>query len=170
MTETITRPSQGALNQTGAIVNKDAYAEAQDFLPLKGIDYVEFWVGNARQASNYYRALWGFTPTAFSGLETKVRDLAWRGVVPRVCGSVRRRRHVPSQRRPHVRRGDPLVHRPQRLRRRFRARVPQGQEAGRRSRRIVTARDRPLRRQRRPRRHEQVRRLLPRRLWLLSAD
>jgi 4-hydroxyphenylpyruvate dioxygenase len=73
MTETLTR---GALNQTGARVNKDAYAEAQDFLPLKGIDHVEFWVGNARQASAYYRALWGFTPVAFSGLETKVRDRA----------------------------------------------------------------------------------------------
>src|ERR687896_549242 len=76
MTETLTRPDQGAINQTGAHINKDAYAEAQDFLPLKGIDYVEFWVGNARQASAYYRALWGFTPTAFSGLETKVRDRA----------------------------------------------------------------------------------------------
>jgi 4-hydroxyphenylpyruvate dioxygenase len=73
MTETLTR---GALNQTGAVINKDAYAEAQDFLPIKGIDYVEFWVGNARQASAYYRALWGFTPVAFSGLETKVRDRA----------------------------------------------------------------------------------------------
>jgi 4-hydroxyphenylpyruvate dioxygenase len=73
MTETLTR---GAVNQTGAHINKDAYAQAQDFLPLKGIDYVEFWVGNARQASAYYRALWGYTPTAFSGLETKVRDRA----------------------------------------------------------------------------------------------
>ena len=76
MTEIATRPDQGAINQTGAVINKDAYAQAQDFLPLKGIDYVEFWVGNARQASNYYRALWGYTPTAFSGLETKVRDRA----------------------------------------------------------------------------------------------
>src|SRR3712207_2409818 len=76
MTETIERPALGAANQAGAVINKDAYAEAQDFLPLKGIDYVEFWVGNARQASNYYRALWGYTPTAFSGLETKVRDRA----------------------------------------------------------------------------------------------
>ena len=73
MTNTI---AQGAANQAGARVNADAYAEAQDFLPLKGIDYVEFWVGNARQASAYYRALWGFTPVAFSGLETKVRDRA----------------------------------------------------------------------------------------------
>ncbi len=73
MTQTISR---GAANQAGAHINKDAYAEAQDFLPLKGIDYVEFWVGNARQASAYYRALWGFTPVAYSGLETKVRDRA----------------------------------------------------------------------------------------------
>ena len=71
MTDTLTR---GAANQQGAHINKNAYAEAQDFLPIKGIDYVEFWVGNARQASAYYRALWGFTPVAYSGLETKVRD------------------------------------------------------------------------------------------------
>ena len=71
MTETISR---GAANQAGARINKDAYAEAQDFLPLKGIDHVEFWVGNARQAAAYYRALWGFTPVAYSGLETGVRD------------------------------------------------------------------------------------------------
>jgi 4-hydroxyphenylpyruvate dioxygenase len=73
MTDTISR---GAANQAGAIVNKNAYAEAQDFLPLKGIDHVEFWVGNARQASHYFRALWGFTPVAYSGLETGVRDRA----------------------------------------------------------------------------------------------
>ena len=73
MTETL---SKGAANQAGARINKDAYAEAQDFLPLKGIDHVEFWVGNARQASAYYRALWGFTPVAFAGLETGVRDRA----------------------------------------------------------------------------------------------
>ncbi|HEY8168529.1 MAG TPA: 4-hydroxyphenylpyruvate dioxygenase [Candidatus Limnocylindrales bacterium] len=73
MTETIAR---GAANQAGAHIDADAYAKAQDFLPLDGIDHVEFWVGNARQASNYYRALWGFTPVAFAGLETGVRDRA----------------------------------------------------------------------------------------------
>ena len=56
MTETI---AQGAANQAGARINPDAYAQAGDFLPLNGIDHVEFWVGNARQASAYYRALWG---------------------------------------------------------------------------------------------------------------
>jgi 4-hydroxyphenylpyruvate dioxygenase len=47
-----------------------------DFLPLKGIDHVEFWVGNAKQAAAYYRALWGFSPVAYAGLETGVRDRA----------------------------------------------------------------------------------------------
>ncbi len=50
--------------------------ETADFLPLKGIDHVEFWVGNAKQAAHYYRALWGFTPVAYAGLETGVRDRA----------------------------------------------------------------------------------------------
>ena len=39
MTETISR---GAANQAGAHVNADAYAQAQDFLPLAGVDHVEF--------------------------------------------------------------------------------------------------------------------------------
>ncbi len=50
--------------------------ETTDFLPLKGIDHVEFWVGNAKQAAHYFRALWGFTPVAYSGLETGIRDRA----------------------------------------------------------------------------------------------
>jgi len=73
MTDTIRR---GAANQAGAHIDTSAYDKAADFLPLKGIDHIEFWVGNARQAAAYYRALWGFTPVAFSGLETKVRDRA----------------------------------------------------------------------------------------------
>jgi 4-hydroxyphenylpyruvate dioxygenase len=68
MTDTLTRPS------SGAVVNKNAYAEAKDFLPLNGLDHVEFWVGNSRMAAHYYRALWGFTPIAYMGLETGVRD------------------------------------------------------------------------------------------------
>ena len=68
MTDTLARPS------SGAIVNPNAAAEAQDFLPLNGIDHVEFWVGNAKQAAHYYRTLWGFTPVAYAGLETGVRD------------------------------------------------------------------------------------------------
>jgi 4-hydroxyphenylpyruvate dioxygenase len=71
MTKTVSR---AAANQAGAVVNPNAAAEAQDFLPLRGIDHVEFWVGNAKQAAHYYRALWGFTPVAYAGLETGVRD------------------------------------------------------------------------------------------------
>src|SRR4249920_3666750 len=71
MTDTIRR---GTANQAGARIDTSAYDKAADFLPLKGIDHVEFWVGNARQAAAYYRALWGFTPVAYSGLETGVRD------------------------------------------------------------------------------------------------
>jgi 4-hydroxyphenylpyruvate dioxygenase len=48
--------------------------QEQDFLPLKGIDYVEFYVGNARQAAHYYRLAFGFKPIAYAGLETGVRD------------------------------------------------------------------------------------------------
>ncbi len=77
MTDTAARSAaRGAANQAGARIDRDAYAKAGDFLPLQGIDHIEFWVGNARQASAYYRALWGFSPVAFSGLETKVRDRA----------------------------------------------------------------------------------------------
>jgi len=73
MTETLAR---GAANQSGAVLNKNAFAEAKDFLPLNGLDHVEFWVGNARQAAAYFRTLWGFTPVAYAGLETGVRDRA----------------------------------------------------------------------------------------------
>ena len=41
-----------------------------DFLPLIGTDYVEFYVGNAKQAAYYYQTAWGFQPVAYSGLET----------------------------------------------------------------------------------------------------
>lgn len=42
----------------------------QDFLPLKGTDYVEFYVGNAKQAAYYYQTAFGFQPLAYRGLET----------------------------------------------------------------------------------------------------
>lgn len=45
-----------------------------DPLHLTGYDYLEFYVGNAHQAAHYYRTAFGFTPTAYSGLETGRRD------------------------------------------------------------------------------------------------
>ena len=41
-----------------------------DFLPINGTDYVEFYVGNAKQAAFYYMTAFGFQPLAYSGLET----------------------------------------------------------------------------------------------------
>ena len=48
----------------------------QDFLPLRGTDYLEFFVGNARQAAHYYRSAFGFRLEAYSGPETGFRDRA----------------------------------------------------------------------------------------------
>ena len=61
---------------TDTLARPGASPATQDFLPLKGIDHVEFWVGNAKQAAAYYGALWGFTPVAYAGLETGIRDRA----------------------------------------------------------------------------------------------
>jgi len=47
---------------------------AVDFLPLNGTDYVEFYVGNAKQAAHYYKTAFGFQSTAYAGPETGVRD------------------------------------------------------------------------------------------------
>jgi 4-hydroxyphenylpyruvate dioxygenase len=51
-------------------------AEAHDTFPINGTDYVEFWVGNAKQASHYYRAAFGFQLVGYRGPETGVRDRA----------------------------------------------------------------------------------------------
>ena len=48
--------------------------EAEDFLPLLGTDYVELYVGNAKQAAHYYMSAWGFQPLAYAGLETGLKD------------------------------------------------------------------------------------------------
>jgi 4-hydroxyphenylpyruvate dioxygenase len=45
-----------------------------DFLPINGTDYVEFYVGNAKQAAHYYQAAFGFQPLAYAGLETGLKD------------------------------------------------------------------------------------------------
>jgi 4-hydroxyphenylpyruvate dioxygenase len=48
----------------------------QDFMPLLGWDHVELWVGNAKQSAYFYENAFGFTPTAYSGPETGVREQA----------------------------------------------------------------------------------------------
>jgi 4-hydroxyphenylpyruvate dioxygenase len=46
----------------------------QDFMPIQNFDYLEFYVGNSKQAAYYFSNAWGFTPIAFAGLETGLRD------------------------------------------------------------------------------------------------
>lgn len=47
-----------------------------DFLPLNGTDYIELWVGNAKQAAHYYKTAFGFQSLAYAGPETGVKDRA----------------------------------------------------------------------------------------------
>mgnify|MGYP001224521697 FL=1 len=47
---------------------------AQDFLPLLGTDYVEFYVGNAKQSAHFYKTAFGFQSYAYRGLETGSTD------------------------------------------------------------------------------------------------
>lgn len=49
---------------------------AQDFLPINGTDYIEFYVGNAKQAAHYYQNAFGFELVAYAGPETGMRDRA----------------------------------------------------------------------------------------------
>lgn len=51
-------------------------AKAQDFLPINGTDYIEFYVGNAKQAAHFYKTAFGFQSEAYAGPETGVRDRA----------------------------------------------------------------------------------------------
>jgi 4-hydroxyphenylpyruvate dioxygenase len=51
-------------------------AAKKDFLPLKGTDHVEFYVGNARQAAYFYRTAFGMSLVAYAGPETGQRDRA----------------------------------------------------------------------------------------------
>ncbi|MDE0771632.1 MAG: 4-hydroxyphenylpyruvate dioxygenase [Salibacteraceae bacterium] len=50
------------------------FAGAQDFLPLLGTDYIEFYVGNAKQSAHFYKTAFGFQSLAYKGLETGSRD------------------------------------------------------------------------------------------------
>ena len=50
------------------------FEAAQDFLPINGTDYVELYVGNAKQAAHYYKTAFGFQSLAYAGLETGIKD------------------------------------------------------------------------------------------------
>ena len=69
----------GEVYPEGSASHKEVQAvtTAEDSFPILGIDYIQFFVGNAKQAAHYYRSL-GFTPVAYKGLETGARDrVSW---------------------------------------------------------------------------------------------
>src|SRR5438874_9332303 len=51
-------------------------AAEKDFLPLQGTDYIEFYVGNAKQAAYFYKTAFGFQSLAYAGPETGVKNKA----------------------------------------------------------------------------------------------
>ncbi|MBI3134631.1 MAG: 4-hydroxyphenylpyruvate dioxygenase [Bacteroidetes bacterium] len=53
---------------------KKEFEGAEDFLPLLGTDYVELYVGNAKQSAHFYKTAFGFQSEAYCGLETGVKD------------------------------------------------------------------------------------------------
>ena len=55
---------------------KKTPAAEVDFLPLQGTDYIEFYVGNAKQAAHFYKTAFGFQSLAYAGPETGVKDRA----------------------------------------------------------------------------------------------
>lgn len=61
---------------TSALSPSEQVKGTADFLPLEGTDYVEFYVGNAKQAAYYYQSAFGFQPVAYAGPETGVMDRA----------------------------------------------------------------------------------------------
>ncbi|WP_231402161.1 4-hydroxyphenylpyruvate dioxygenase [Panacibacter microcysteis] len=63
MMDTLIAPGKKAVNNT-------------DFLPLQGTDYVEFYVGNAKQAAHFYKTAFGFQSLAYAGPETGLKDRA----------------------------------------------------------------------------------------------
>ena len=53
---------------------KKIFDDAEDFLPLNGTDYVELYVGNAKQSAHFYKTAFGFQSEAYAGLETGITD------------------------------------------------------------------------------------------------
>ena len=69
-------PFQNTKMETTAQFTAPTTATTEDFLPLLGTDYVEFYVGNAKQAAYYYQSAWGYSLVAYAGPETGVKDRA----------------------------------------------------------------------------------------------
>src|SRR5713226_3451992 len=60
---------------TVALERQTIFEVAEDtFRSIQGIDHLEFWVGNAYQAAQFYRSLFGFDIVAYAGPETGIHD------------------------------------------------------------------------------------------------
>ena len=57
-------------------IDSSLSSKTEDFLPINGTDFIEFYVGNAKQASFFYRTAFGFSLIAYAGPETGIRDRA----------------------------------------------------------------------------------------------
>src|SRR5438067_5820661 len=68
--------TNGSTNGSASVATGARRSEQEDTFPIQGIDYVEFYVGNAKQAAHFYRTVMGFSITAYAGPETRVRDRA----------------------------------------------------------------------------------------------
>jgi len=55
---------------------KKIFDEAKDFLPISGTDYIELYVGNAKQSAHYYKTAFGFQTEAYAGMETGENKIA----------------------------------------------------------------------------------------------
>lgn len=62
------------LYDSSSLKLKKEFPDAEDFLPLNGTDYVELYVGNAKQAAHFYKTAFGFQSLAYAGLETGMTD------------------------------------------------------------------------------------------------
>jgi 4-hydroxyphenylpyruvate dioxygenase len=60
--------------ETTSLQTSVANNNTTDFLPLHGTDYVEFYVGNAKQAAHFYKTAFGFQSLAYAGPETGMKD------------------------------------------------------------------------------------------------
>ncbi len=62
--------------ESKSIVHEQIQDTQNNFMPINGTDYIEFYVGNAKQAAHYYQTAFGFQPLAYAGPETGVKDRA----------------------------------------------------------------------------------------------
>jgi len=69
-----TEKNMDMITDTTSLHLEKIVPQAEDFLPLLGTDFVELYVGNAKQSALYYQTAFGFQPLAFAGLETGLKD------------------------------------------------------------------------------------------------